>query len=161
MELLKISGKIFLLEIKRPRALNFSVDCCRWWRKLDEILVLDWRLDFCFYEDRLLKLNYQLLAWRSLFKFRTIDRCRAHCLHLVVPQLANYRRVGLVQQWHWQMTQIVWLGSTGRYCFILLEHWVSLDKAYSPWVELGQVLILRLLRITLKPIQWTWVVVVG
>jgi hypothetical protein len=65
-----------------------------------------------------------------------------------------------MQQRHRNLTQVVGLWSTWRYCFILLKYWVSLDKAYSSWVDLGQILNLRLLRSTLKSIQWTRVVVV-
>ena len=71
--LLQISGEIFLLYVKRPGSLNLGDDCFCRRSELDKILVLDWRLNLRFNEDRLLERNNHLLARRSLLEFRVID----------------------------------------------------------------------------------------
>ncbi len=73
VELLQISGEIFLLYKQRLGSLYFGDYGCSWRGELDKILVLDWWLNFCFNEDRFLERDNQLLARRSLFEFRAID----------------------------------------------------------------------------------------
>ena len=73
VNLLQISGEIFLLYVKRPSSLNLGDDCFCRRSELDNILVLDWRLNLRFNEDRLLERNNHLLARRSLLEFRVID----------------------------------------------------------------------------------------